>query len=59
MFAGCDRTNGRLFRLAHLSDTMVLVDPDGMADRLRAAGFVDVRVQSAKGAFRFRATRRQ
>src|SRR5215472_3181740 len=57
VFAGCDSTTSLVFRLAHLFDTMVLVDPDGLAGRLQAAGFVDIRVQGASGAFRFRATR--
>jgi ubiquinone/menaquinone biosynthesis C-methylase UbiE len=57
VFAGCDSTSSLVFRLAHLFDTMVLVDPDGFAGRLQAAGFVDVQVERANSAFRFRATR--
>lgn len=56
-FAGSDSTASLLFKLAHLSDTMVLVDPAGFKDRLAKAGFDDVKVQAAKGAFRFRGTK--
>lgn len=55
-FAGSDSRSSRVFRLAHLADTMVLVDPDTFADRLEAAGFHDVKVEARKGAFRFRST---
>ena len=58
VLVGSDSTTGVVFRLAHLFDTMVLVDPDGFAARLEAVGFVDVRVQRAGRAFRFRAWRR-
>ena len=57
VFAGSDSTTGLLFRLAHLADTMVLVDPDDFGDRLFEAGFGRVAVQRGRGAFRFRATR--
>ena len=56
-FAGSDSTSSLVFRLAHLFDTMVIVDPDSFASRLEAAGFVDADVLQADGAFRFRATR--
>ena len=56
-FVGSDSTPSALFRLAHLFDTMTLVDPDGFAERLRRAGFHDVRVDRGPGAFRFRARR--
>ena len=55
VFAGSDRRNSAVFRLAHLADTMVLVDPDTFAARLEAAGFNGVEVQAGKSAFRFRA----
>jgi len=54
---GSDSTPSLLFRLAHLGDTMVLVDPEGLAARLEAAGFAGGRVDVARGAFRFRARR--
>ena len=56
-FAGSDSTGSFVFRLAHLFDTMVLIDPASFATRLEAVGFADAEVQRADGAFRFRATR--
>lgn len=55
VFAGSDSTIGPLFRLAHLFDTMVLVDPATFAGRLTEAGFVDADVDRGRHAFRFRA----
>jgi len=55
VFAGSDSRPSVVFRLAHLADTMVLVDPDHFASRLGAAGFEAPEVEVAKGAFRFRA----
>jgi len=57
VFAGSDSTASFLFRLAHLGDTMVLVDPDRFASRLQAAGFTDARVRRSNHAFGFWATR--
>ena len=57
-FAGSDSRPSLVFRLAHVADTMVLVDPDTFADRLIGAGFDGIEVQAGKGAFRFRATAR-
>jgi SAM-dependent methyltransferase len=57
MLVGSDSTASFLFRLAHLGDTMVLVDPDRFASRLQAAGFTDARVQRGNRTFGFRATR--
>jgi SAM-dependent methyltransferase len=54
-FVGSDSTTSLVFRLAHLFDTMVLVDPEGFAERLARAGFTDVSVRVGTGAFRFRA----
>ncbi len=56
VFAGSDSRTSTVFRLAHVADTMVLVDPKTMPERLTEAGFTDVDVQVAKDAFRFRAT---
>ncbi len=56
-FVGSDSTTSLLFRLAHVFDTMMLVDPDAFATRLTRAGFVDVAVRRGEGAFRFRARR--
>jgi ubiquinone/menaquinone biosynthesis C-methylase UbiE len=42
-------------RALHRGDIFVPIPPAGMADRLRAAGFVDVEVDSTGDRFRFRA----
>ena len=57
VFAGVDSLYSRSFRLIHLFDTMVVVDPNTFPDRLKAAGFEDVRVEVNPQAFRFRARR--
>jgi SAM-dependent methyltransferase len=57
VFAGSDSTSSLLFRLAHVRDTMQLVDPAGFAGRLARAGFRNPDVRIARGAFRFRARR--
>jgi hypothetical protein len=57
VFAGSDSTSSFVFRLAHLLDTMVLVDPDSFSARLEAAGFANTEVHRVDGAFRWRATR--
>ena len=56
VFAGTDSLYSRSFRLLHLLDTMVVVDPCTFPERLRKAGFDDVQVDVLKPyAFRFRA----
>ena len=56
MFAGADSVTSAGFRLLHLFDTIVMVDPAGVQRRLEAAGFTDVAIEIRKGhAFRFRA----
>lgn len=55
VFAGTDSLPNLRFRLIHLGDTMVTIDPDGLPDRLRAAGFSDVEVTVGVNRFRFRA----
>jgi len=57
VFAGSDSTTSLRFRLYHLADTLTPVDPGALPTRLSAAGFRDVHVATAPGAFRFRATR--
>ncbi len=57
IFAGTDSLPRPLLRLLHVFDTMVLVDPRGLAPRLEAAGFTDVDIDVGQHAFRFRATR--
>jgi SAM-dependent methyltransferase len=52
---GCDSRQSLSFRLAHLGDTMVLVDPATFAGRLERLGFAAARVDAAPRAFRFRA----
>jgi SAM-dependent methyltransferase len=55
VFLGSDSRASFLFRLAHVMDTMVLVDPDTFAERLSRAGFREVSVDARPQAFRFRA----
>jgi SAM-dependent methyltransferase len=57
VFAGSDSRTGLLFRLLHVADTMVVVDPASLPERLRTAGFSDAAVDTVPRAFRFRATR--
>lgn len=54
-FAGTDSLYSRAFGLLHLFDTMVVVDPNSLPERLKAAGFVDIQVDAKQNAFRFRA----
>ena len=55
IFAGTDSLQGRFMRLFHLFDTLVLVDPETLPQRLMAAGFENVQVDVNPYAFRFRA----
>ena len=57
VFAGVDSVYSIGLRVLHIFDTMVLVDPDGFPERLRASGFTDVRVDRNQYAFRFFARR--
>jgi ubiquinone/menaquinone biosynthesis C-methylase UbiE len=57
VFLGSDSTTSLRFRLYHLGDTCVSVEPDAFGDRLLRAGFRDPRVSRASGSFRFRAVR--
>jgi SAM-dependent methyltransferase len=57
VFAGSDSRLSLRFRLLHLGDTMVPVDPNTLPDRLHAAGFRDARVDAGGRSLRFRATR--
>lgn len=57
VFAGSDSRLSLRFRVYHLFDIMVPVDPDGFGARLEAAGFTDVVVRANERAFRFRASR--
>ncbi|HET8672286.1 MAG TPA: class I SAM-dependent methyltransferase [Thermoleophilaceae bacterium] len=56
VFAGTDsRDRGFLFRMIHVGDTLVLVDPAGFPARLAAAGFEEPRVDGAERSFKFSA----
>jgi len=54
--AGSDSRWGPLFALAHVRDTMTLIEPATFAERVRAAGFGEVSVDVGPHAFRFRGT---
>lgn len=62
-FAGYDSTDDLLFRLFHLGDTGVPIDPETLVSRLGRAGFAHIEVDTVRGnlrvrgAFRFRARR--
>lgn len=56
-FAGSDSRLSLRFRLLHIGDTMVPVDPDLLPERLRAAGFRDAETSLGGRSYRFRATR--
>jgi ubiquinone/menaquinone biosynthesis C-methylase UbiE len=57
MFVGTDSTWSPSFQLAHLFDTMVVIDPESFGERLTAAGFTEVSVRPVKKIFSFRARR--
>jgi SAM-dependent methyltransferase len=55
-FCGTDSTGrGIGFALLHIGDAKVVIDPEGLTPRLRAAGFEDVVVGAGRDAIRFRA----
>lgn len=54
VFRGEDSRSSLLFRLLHLRDTMVVVDPETLAGRLTSAGLTDVEVSTVSaGQFGF------
>lgn len=57
VFAGVDNTLSPGFRLIHIGDTMIVVDPDSLGARLEAAGFTNIAIEKAEQRFRFRAHR--
>jgi SAM-dependent methyltransferase len=57
VFVGFDGMDSLLFRLVHLGDSYMPVDPDTFVSRLQAAGFTDVTVEQGCRRFRFRAKR--
>lgn len=55
-FAGTDSAGtGLLFKLIHVGDTLNLVDPDRLPDRLERAGLTDATVERGGRSMRFRA----
>jgi SAM-dependent methyltransferase len=58
-FLGTDSRRSLGMKLFHCFDTMVLVEPATLPQRLRGAGFTDEQIELSDGAFRFRATRSQ
>jgi SAM-dependent methyltransferase len=58
-FLGTDSRTSLRMKLFHWFDTMVIVDPATLPERLRRAGFTNERIGLSDGAFRFRATRSQ
>lgn len=56
-FFGSDSTTSFRFRLFHVFDTCVPVEPDGFPARLEAAGFTDVQIERRPeyNTFKFRA----
>ena len=57
-FAGTDSIGtGALFKLIHVGDTLLPIDPDEMPARLEAAGLEDAEVTRVENSFRFRARR--
>jgi len=55
IFLGTDSLYSWRFRMLHLFDTMVVVNPQTLPERLRSAGFADADVAVGGSAFRFRA----
>lgn len=59
IFVGIDSTLSFRFRLIHLGDTMVTVEPDTFGARLQAAGFEQITIDKRPTRFRFRAAGKQ
>ena len=57
IFAGTDSLSSAFFRMLHIRDTMVVVDPQSFRVRLEAAGFIDSFIEVGPRAFRFHARR--
>jgi SAM-dependent methyltransferase len=58
-FLGTDSRISLRMKLFHCFDTMVIVDPATLPQRLRRAGFTNENIELSDGAFCFRATRSQ
>jgi SAM-dependent methyltransferase len=56
---GTDSRASLRMKLFHCFDTMMIVDPETFAGRLRHAGFTNEQIELSDGAFRFHATRSQ
>jgi SAM-dependent methyltransferase len=56
-FVGADSTPSLSWRAAHILDTCRPVNPKTIEDRLRRAGFIQIRLSHTRGAFRFEAKR--
>lgn len=56
-FAGSDSRLSLWFRVLHVRDTMVVVDPATLPNQLHAAGLTDAHTSLGARSFRFRATR--
>jgi SAM-dependent methyltransferase len=53
VFAGVDSLPSFLMRLVHLGDTMTLVSPGSLDQRLKSAGFTESHVEVGSSRFRF------
>jgi SAM-dependent methyltransferase len=53
VFAGVDSQPSLRFRMLHIGDTMVVLDPATLAERLRQAGLTEVKVGRLPGQVRF------
>jgi SAM-dependent methyltransferase len=57
-FAGTDSIGtGALFKLIHVGDILLPIDPDGLPGRLAGAGLADATVSRGGRSFRFRASK--
>lgn len=57
VFVGFDTVTGPMFRLLHVFDTMVVIDPSTFPMRLARAGFTDIAIDVRARGFRFRSRR--
>lgn len=55
IFAGIDSLSSPMLRVLHSHDTVIMVDPATLSERLEAAGFEQVQVNVSRYAFRFSA----
>jgi SAM-dependent methyltransferase len=57
VFAGFDGVDSLLFRLVHLGDGYLPVEPGTFGSRLQTAGFTGVTIEQRSRRFRFQAKR--